>query len=420
MSLQQNTMESEGPDPSKNYIERLPSEIFDEIIETFNEMVAPKGRNKALVPLCSVSKKFLASAQRLLYRDPEVCSTIPSLRSDTEEMLWCIKRLRFIASGIIKNRQLANYVKVISLSIDHETRHGSVFINKGDMQCLAPMLPDLQKLANETPGRKKLLPVGDGDNIMDAFLEALCALCPNAERIYLKMPTVLRGFPRLLRLASDLDLSPRLILSLPEPEGEVAKFATWEFCRTKGSLHFTLKLQKSALFLYRDIIQGATVYDLVSLKITAGEQTLPDDVEDVFSTFNTHKTIKELTLNWTPQHSGNPSLYPRSSYFSLEGLQNLQRLYIKSRILEAALMGAPSGSFARMLPKSLEALYIFGDCEDWQLTALRDLVRGKHLPNLYGVLVDEIVGSGGLLDECCKEMASAKINFSFTPKRSRQ
>ncbi|KID97656.1 hypothetical protein MAJ_06334, partial [Metarhizium majus ARSEF 297] len=244
MSLQQNTMESERPDPSKNYIERLPTEIFDEIIKTFNEMNGSEGMTdcKALGPLCSVSKK------PLLYRD----------------------------------------------------------------------------------------------------------------------------------------------------------------------------LENSALFLYRGIIQGATVYDLVSLKITAGEQTLPDDVEDVFSTFNTHKTIKELTLNWTPQHSGNPSLYPRSSYFSLEGLQNLQRLYIKSRILEAALMGAPSGSFARMLPKSLEALYIFGDCEDWQLTALRDLVRGKHLSNLCGVLVDEIVGSGGLLDEWCKEMASAKINFSFTPKRSRQ
>lgn len=35
MSLQQNTTESESPDPSKNYIERLPSEIFDKIIETF-------------------------------------------------------------------------------------------------------------------------------------------------------------------------------------------------------------------------------------------------------------------------------------------------------------------------------------------------------------------------------------------------
>ncbi|EFY95599.1 hypothetical protein X797_009618 [Metarhizium robertsii] len=420
MSLQQNTMESERPDPSKNYIEHLPPEIFGVIIETFYEMVAPKGRNKALVPLCSVSKNFLASAQRLLYRDPEVYSTIPSLRSGTEEILWCIKRLRLIASGIIKNKQLANYVKVISLTIDRKTRHGPVFINKGDMQCLAPMLPDLQKLANETPGRRKLLPVEDGDNIMDAFLEALCALCPNAKRIYLIMPTVLRGFPRLLRLASDLDLSPRLILSLPEPEGEVAKFATWEFCRTKGSLHFTLKLQESALFLYRDIIQGAAVYDLVSLKIIAGEQTLPDDVEDVFSTFNTHKTIKELTLSWTPQHSGNPSIYPRSSYFSLEGLQNLQRLYIKSRILEAALMGAPSGSFARMLPKSLEALYICGDCEDWQLTALRDLARGKPLPNLYSVLVDKVVGSGDLLDECCKEMASAKIGFGFTPKQSGQ
>ncbi|KID97657.1 hypothetical protein MAJ_06335, partial [Metarhizium majus ARSEF 297] len=345
---------------------------------------------------------------------------MPSLRSSTGEMLWCIQRLRFIASGIIKNRELANHVKHISLGITQTIENTSVFIDKEDIQGLAPVLPDLQKLANETPGRTKLLPVEDGDNIMDAFLEAFCALCLKIERIYLKMATVLRGFPRLLRLASDLNLSSRLILSLPEPEGQVTEFATSEFCRENGSSHFTLELEKSALFLYRDIIQGATVYDIVSLNIRAGEQTFPDDVEDVFSTFNTHKTIKQLTLNWTHQHSGNPLLYPRTSYFSLEGLQNLQHLNIKSHVLKTALMGAPSGSFARMLPKSLETLYIFGECEDWQLTALRDLVQGNHLPNLSCVSVDKIVGSSDLLDECCNEMASAEIGFWFKLERPEQ
>lgn len=419
MSLQQNTMESERPDPSKNYIERLPSEIFDEIIETFNEMERSKGmiNHKALVPLCSVSKKFLASANRLLYRDPEVYSTIPSLRSGTEEMLWCIKRLRSIASGIIKNRQLANYVKDISLRVVHEIHHGSVFINEGDMQCLAPMLPDLQKLANETPGRKKLLPVEDGDNILDAFLEALCALCPNAQRITMEMSTVLCGFPRILRLASDLDLPLDLTICTPEPKGELTDYTTWTFRRQNGSSHFTLDLQKSALFLYRDIIQSATVYDLASLRIKANEQTWTEDVEDDVSTFKTHKTIKILTLDWEPGHSGNPSEpHLRTGYLSLEGLQNLEQLKVNSRVLKKALMGPSEGSFAHRLPKSLKTLHISDDCEDWQLGALRDLVQGKHLPNLSCVVVGEITGSSGLLQECCNEMAAAEIDFHFTPK----
>ncbi|KAK8927738.1 hypothetical protein VCV18_004222 [Metarhizium anisopliae] len=415
MSLQQNTTESERPDPSKNYIERLPPEIFG--VETFYEMVAPKGRNKALAPLCIVSKSFLTGAQELLYRHLCVSSEIPGRGSGAGEMLWCIKGLRSIASAFIKNRQLANYVKVISLTIDHETWHGSVFINKGDMQCLAPMLPDLQKLANETPCRKKLPPVEDDDNIMDAFLEALFALCSNAQQIIVEMPTVLSDFPRLLRLACDLDLPLNLTLRVPEPEGHLTDFASCGFLRKNGGLHFALDVQKSALLRHHDIIQSATVYDLASLKITAGQQILPEDVEDVVSTFNTHKTIKDLYLNWTSWFPVRPSLNPRTSYLSLKGLQSLQHLHISSRVLEAALMEAPSGSFAHTLPESLEKLAILGDCEDWQLTALRDLGRGKHLPNLDSVLVDKIVGSGVLLDECCKEMASAGICFSFLSNR---
>ncbi|KAH0598088.1 hypothetical protein MHUMG1_04460 [Metarhizium humberi] len=422
MSLQQNTTESERPDPSKNYIERLPSEIFDKIIETFNEMVAQKGtiNHKALVPLCIVSKSFLTGAQELLYRHLCVSSEIPGRGSGAGEILWYIKGLRSIASAFTKNRQLANYVKVISLTIDHKTRHNAVFINKGDMQCLAPMLPDLQKLANETPCRKKLLPVEDDDNIMDAFLEALFALCSNAQQITVEMPTVLSDFPRLLRLACDLDLPLKLTLRVPEPEGLLTDFASCKFWRGNGGLHFSLDVQKSALLRHHDIIQSATVYDLASLKITAGQQILPEEVEDVVSTFNTHKTIKDLALDWTSEFPVTRSQNPRTSYLSLKGLQNLQHLQISSCVLEAALMEARSGSFAHTLPESLKKLSILGDCEDWQLTALRDLARGKHLPNSCSVIVNEIVGSGDLLDECCKEMASAGIRFSIEPKQSGQ
>ncbi|KAK9437879.1 hypothetical protein VB005_08881 [Metarhizium brunneum] len=419
MSLQQNITESERPDPSKNYIERLPCEIFDKIIETFNEMVAEKGMMNHLVPLCIVSKSFLTGAQELLYRHLRISSGIPGRGSSAGEMLWCIKGLRSIASAFIRNRQLANHVKLISLHIEY-VGDNAVFINEGDVQGLEPMLPDLQKLANETPCRKKLLPVEDDDNIMDAFLEALFALCSNAQQIIVEMRTVLRDFPRLLRLACDLDLPLNLTLRMPEPEGQLTDFASCQFWRKNGGLHFALDVQKSALLCHRDIIQSATVYDLASLRITAEQQTLPEDVEGVVSTFITHKTIKDLTLYWTSWYPVNPSLNPRTSYLSLKGLQNLQRLNINPRVLEAALVEAASGSFAHTLPKSLKKLFIHGDCEDWQLTALRDLARSKHLPNLGSVLVDEIVGSGDLLKECCNEMASAGIGFSFTPKQSGQ
>ncbi|EFY88534.1 hypothetical protein J3459_015972 [Metarhizium acridum] len=296
------------------------------------------------------------------------------------------------------------------------------FITDGDMQALAPLLPDLQKLANKESNCAALLPVAEGDNIMDAFLEALLALFSNAKQIKVEMQATLRGFPRLLRLASHLDLPVGLTLNLPRPSWQLEEFLGWRFGRENGTSNFTLHLEKSALCLYRHIIQSATAHDLAFLRITAGKQTLPLDVEDIVSAFRTHKTIRTLILDWTPWQSGDPSephpktaSFPLRSYFSLKGLQNLQHFTVSSRVLKAALMEPSSGSFAHMLPKSLKMLFISGDCEDWQIAALHDLVRGKHLPNLSRVGVGKIVGWGDLLLECHREMRAAEIEFLINP-----
>ncbi|KAG8405872.1 hypothetical protein J3459_020130 [Metarhizium acridum] len=235
------------------------------------------------------------------------------------------------------------------------------FITDGDMQALAPLLPDLQKLANKESNCAALLPVAEGDNIMDAFLEALLAL----------------------------------FLECQADKGGNASDLAW--------LPSTFAARKPSGF-------------------AAGKQTLPLDVEDIVSAFRTHKTIRTLILDWTPWQSGDPSephpktaSFPLRSYFSLKGLQNLQHFTVSSRVLKAALMEPSSGSFAHMLPKSLKMLFISGDCEDWQIAALHDLVRGKHLPNLSRVGVGKIVGWGDLLLECHREMRAAEIEFLINP-----